>query len=202
MMLVDRDIRAAIERGDIEIDPFNEENLGTNSYDVTLASTLRTYKRNVLSPKGKHPRLDAWCGEVIEELDCKKPTETFDHQIHWKNGFVLEPNELYLASTVEHTKSLRHVPMLNGKSSIGRLGLSIHVTAGFGDVGFCGHWTMELFVIRPLRIYAGMKIAQLAWFLPSSEPDVPYHLKSSAKYASQGQDPQASLNHLNFKSEG
>lgn len=201
MMLVDRDIREAIDCQDIRITPFNNDHLGTNSYDVTLAPTLRTYKRTVVSPAGKHPRLDVYCDEVIQELDCRKPTETIENCIG-DNGFVLEPNELYLASTVEYTESLRHVPMLNGKSSLGRLGLSIHVTAGFGDVGFHGHWTMELFVIRPLRIYAGMKIAQLSWFIASGAPDTPYSHKLSAKYNNVSSVPQSSLMHLNFDKGG
>jgi replicative DNA helicase len=80
-------------------------------------------------------------------------------------------------------------------SSLGRLGLSIHVTAGTGDVGFRGHWTMELFVIQPLRIYAGMAIGQLLWFTANSEPDVSYDRKPSAKYGGAGPLPQASLMH-------
>jgi dCTP deaminase len=78
-----------------------------------------------------------------------------------KTGLILEPNTLYLARTVEYTKTYNYVPMLEGRSSIGRLGLFVHVTAGFGDVGFCGYWTLELFCVQPIRIYPDVEICQI-----------------------------------------
>lgn len=172
-VLVDRDIDAAMSTGSIVIEPFDPESLGTNSYDVHLADKLVVYDDIVLDVRAKDPR-----------------TRTM--HIHPTNGFLLRPGELYLASTVEYTESREHLPILNGKSSLGRLGLSIHVTAGTGDVGFRGHWTMELFVIRPLRVYAGMAIGQLLWFT-ANPPRVPYDHKRSAKYGGRDPDPQASL---------
>src|SRR6185436_15554262 len=76
-------------------------------------------------------------------------------------GLVLSPNQLYLARTVERTKTFNLVPMIEGRSSIGRMGLFVHVTAGFGDVGFCGFWTLEMFAIQPIRIYPGVPICQI-----------------------------------------
>jgi dCTP deaminase len=76
-------------------------------------------------------------------------------------GIVLEPGVLYLARTVEHTRTTGYVPMLEGRSSIGRLGLFIHITAGFGDVGFSGFWTLEMFCVKPIRIYPGVEIGQI-----------------------------------------
>jgi dCTP deaminase len=76
-------------------------------------------------------------------------------------GIVLQPNQLYLGRTVERTETRRLVPMIEGRSSIGRLGLFVHVTAGFGDVGFCGYWTLEMFAVQPVRIYAGVAICQI-----------------------------------------
>lgn len=197
-VLVDNDIMSALDEGSIIVEPFNREALGTNSYDVHLAPHLRTYKLNVIQPAQRHTRLDVCCDAIYEELDCRKQHETIDHEIG-PNGFVLEPGTLYLASTVEYTESHKHLPMLNGKSSMGRLGLSIHVTAGTGDVGFRGHWTMELFVVHPLRVYAGMAIGQLLWFTASDAPDTPYDLKQSAKYNNREARPQASEAWRNFE---
>lgn len=185
MILVDRDIRNARVAGDIVIEPWDDVCLGTNSYDVHLADTLVVHV--------------PWDDEGYRTvLDVRTPPRTRTHKIP-HDGFVLQPNVLYLASTVEYTETHRHVPVVNGKSSLGRLGLSIHVTAGFGDVGFRGHWTLELFVIEPLRIYAGMKIAQLVYHEPSGQPDVPYDRKPGAKYVNRDSIPQQSLSHLNFK---
>ena len=74
---------------------------------------------------------------------------------------MLDPNRLYLGRTVERTETHNLVPMLEGRSSIGRLGLFVHVTAGFGDVGFCGYWTLEMFAVQPVRIYPGVQICQI-----------------------------------------
>ena len=74
---------------------------------------------------------------------------------------MLQPNQLYLGRTVERTETHNLVPMIEGRSSVGRLGLFVHVTAGFGDVGFCGYWTLEMFAIQPIRIHAGVPICQI-----------------------------------------
>lgn len=185
-VLVDSEIKRAHDVGSIIIEPFDPKALGTNSYDVHLARTLKCYKvTKKMLGVAEHRTI---------ELDCRKPNETYDIEIP-DNGFVLLPNMLYLASTTEYTESHKHLPLLNGKSSIGRLGLSIHVTAGTGDVGFRGHWTMELFVVHALRIYAGMAIGQLLWLSTNEQPDVPYDLKKSAKYNNRDPLPQASRMH-------
>lgn len=187
MILVDRDIMAARERGEIVIDPFDRKALGTNSYDVHLAPTLKVY----------FPR---WRSDLV--LDCKHKKPPTEEIVIPPDGYVLEPEELYLASTIEYTESHAHVPMLNGKSSLGRLGLSIHVTAGSGDVGFLGHWTMEMFVIKRLRVYPWMPIGQLLWFAASGPPDVAYHSKPGAKYINRVAMPMASDMALNFDKPG
>jgi dCTP deaminase len=78
-----------------------------------------------------------------------------------QEGLVLTPNQLYLGRTIERTETHNYVPMIEGRSSIGRLGLFVHVTAGFGDVGFCGYWTLEMFAVQPIKIYPGVSICQL-----------------------------------------
>jgi dCTP deaminase len=77
------------------------------------------------------------------------------------DGLVLTPNQLYLGRTVERTETHNLVPMIEGRSSVGRLGLFVHVTAGFGDVGFSGYWTLEMFAVQPVKIYPGVPICQI-----------------------------------------
>ena len=176
MILTDKTINDEIIEGNIVIEPFNPNNLGTNSYDLTLSNSLVFYTELVLDSRKKNSSIPL----VIPD-----------------EGLVLQPGIVYLASTVEYTETLRHVPILMGKSSLGRLGLFVHVTAGFGDVGFKGHWTLELVCVQPLKIYAGMKIAQITYQDISEMPNVSYDKKEDAKYSNQGKDPVASKNYLN-----
>lgn len=170
MILVDNDILGAIADGAIKISPFYLEKLGTNSYDVHLSPNLLRVTHHT--------------------LDARQPCKTESITIP-DDGYVLQPNELYLASTIEYTESHLHLPIINGKSSIGRLGLCIHQTAGWGDVGFCGYWTLELSTIKPLRVHAGMPIAQIMW-QTAGTPNTPYGAKKSANYAGQKAEPQPS----------
>jgi len=172
MILSDSEILKNIESGDIVIEPFNKETLGSNSYDVHLSEHLATYE-------------DA-------ELDAKKHNKIKHFEIG-NEGFVLKPGELYLGSTLEHTETHKHVPFLEGKSSTGRLGIDIHATAGKGDVGFCGHWTLEISVSKPVRVYAGMPIGQLIYYVVEGETMNPYNKKESAKYADQKELPKESM---------
>ena len=139
------------------IDPFDPALLGPNSYNLRLHSDLLVYDTPVLDMKANNP--------------TKKLTIP-------EEGLVLEPGVLYLGRTIEYTKTTDCVPMLEGRSSIGRLGLFIHVTAGFGDVGFSGYWTLEMFCVHPIRIYAGVQLCQIFYHSIEGEFD-PY---SSKKY--------------------
>lgn len=125
---------------DIEIDPYSSERLNPNSYNLRLHNELLVYDSSVLDMK-----LD----NKTSKLEI--PTE----------GLELEPGKLYLGRTIERTRSDKLVPMLEGRSSIGRLGMFIHVTAGFGDVGFNGFWTLEIFVVQPLVIYPEVEVCQI-----------------------------------------
>jgi dCTP deaminase len=78
-----------------------------------------------------------------------------------EEGLLMEKDKLYLGRTLEYTETHGYVPMLEGRSSVGRLGLFVHITAGFGDVGFAGFWTLEMFCVQPVRIYAGVQICQI-----------------------------------------
>jgi len=161
MILSDKKIMEAIEQGNIVIEPFRPENLGTNSYDVHLGDTLAVYE---------HHELDAKSHNRIQYL--KIPQE----------GFVLQPGTLYLGVTEEYTETHHTVPFLEGKSSIGRLGIDIHATAGKGDVGFCNTWTLEISCVQPVRVYAGMPIGQLIYFKVEGDIEKYYNRKSNAKY--------------------
>lgn len=99
-------------------------------------------------------------GTVEEPLD-PKVDNPYVNMVIPEEGFILQPGELYLAQTHEYTETRNLVPVISGRSSTGRLGLHVHITAGYGDIGFKGHWTLELAVIRPLRIYPLLPIAQI-----------------------------------------
>lgn len=155
---------------DIFIDPFNENQLNPNSYNLKLHDELLVYEDKILDMKKNN---------TVKKI--KIPEE----------GLVLEPSKLYLGRTVEHTRTEKYVPMLEGRSSIGRLGLFVHVTAGFGDVGFNGFWTLEIFCVQPIRIYSGVEICQI--YYHSLEGD--YEKYTSSKY----QDNQGIQSSLLFK---
>jgi dCTP deaminase len=200
MILSDKQIRAARERREIIIEPWDDKSLGTNSYDVHLGETLMTY-----GPSRRPIGFDSWTDEngvpwtAPILLDAREETPVRAHKIG-PAGFVLRPGVLYLGVTQEYTETHKHVPFLDGKSSIGRLGITIHCTAGRGDVGFCNHWTMEIHVVEPIRVYAGMPIGQLIYF-ETGPVDIPYNKKSNAKYNERCDKPQPSRMWKNFDHE-
>lgn len=139
-MLTGPEILKQVKKGKIKIEPFNEKNLNPNSYNITLNDELLVYDCDI--------------------LDVKKSNPTKKIKIP-KSGLVLEPGKLYLGRTNEYTETDDFVPCIDGRSSVGRLGLFIHVTAGFGDVGFKGTWTLEIQCIQPIRIYPNLEIGQI-----------------------------------------
>ncbi|MCM1988649.1 dCTP deaminase [Oceanirhabdus seepicola] len=149
MILSGKEIKNRLGK-DIIIEPFNEEQLNPNSYNLKLHNKLLVYEENVLDMKKDNK---------VKEITI--PSE----------GLLLEPNKLYLGRTVEYTETDRLVPMLEGRSSIGRLGLFVHVTAGFGDVGFKGYWTLEIFCVQPIRIYPNVEICQVYYHNIEGEYD-------------------------------
>jgi dCTP deaminase len=147
MILSGSEIKARLGT-DIRIDPFNEDQLNPNSYNLRLHDELLVYE------------------EIV--LDMKRPNR-FRRILIPPEGLVLQPNQMYLGRTIEYTETRNLVPMLEGRSSIGRLGMFVHVTAGFGDVGFCGYWTLEMIAIQPIRIYPGVQVCQVFYHTVEGE---------------------------------
>jgi dCTP deaminase len=172
MILSDSRILEEIQKGTIVIDPFDVKNLGSNSYDVHLGKYLAMYNDTMLDAR-KHNKITHF--EIPDD------------------GYVLLPGYLYLGVTQEYTESHAHVPFLEGKSSTGRLGIDIHATAGKGDVGFCNAWTLEISCVQPVRVYAGMPIGQLIYFVTEGEIKNRYDNKQSAKYNSRTNKPVESM---------
>ena len=142
---------------DIIINPYDKNRINPNSYNLSLHDELIVYSETTLDMKRDNP---------YQKIQIPE------------DGLELEANRLYLGRTVEYTETKGLVPMLEGRSSVGRLGLFVHVTAGFGDVGFKGFWTLEIFCVQPIRIYAGVEICQI--YYHSIEGD--YENYSSGKY--------------------
>jgi dCTP deaminase len=178
MILTDKQILEEIENGNILIEPFDRKYLGSNSYDVHLGKYLAIYKEDLLDCK-RHNKVD-----YIEIPD---------------EGMILFPSRLYLGVTLEYTETHKQFPFLEGKSSIGRLGIDIHATAGKGDVGFSNYWTLEISVKQPVRVYHGMPIGQLIYFETSGDVLMPYNQKTSAKYTQRSEKPMESMMWKNFK---
>lgn len=156
MILTGPEIKARLGK-DVVIEPWDEKNLNPNSYNLRLSEDLMVYTEETLDMRKDNPA-----------TALKIPPE----------GLLLQPGRLYLGRTVEYTETRNLVPMLEGRSSIGRLGLFVHVTAGFGDVGFKGFWTLEMHCVHPIRIYAGVPICQV--FYHSIEGDIMEYV--SGKY--------------------
>ncbi|MEU5869274.1 MULTISPECIES: dCTP deaminase [unclassified Nonomuraea] len=151
MILTGPEIIQATGDGRIDISPFSLDQVNPNSYNVRLGDTLLTYP------------------DVV--VDAHEANRTQAVSIDEK-GFVLQPDELYLGHTVERVGSDVYVPLLFGRSSVGRLGLFVEITAPIGDIGFHGQWTLMLSPVRPLRVYPGMKIGQIMFFVSCGEIDL------------------------------
>ena len=157
MLLSGNRIRREMAKGNIVITPFEDGHINPNSVNLTLSNELVVYDDQVLDMATKEPSHKV----VIP-----------------KEGYLLRPDKLYLGRTNEYTETHGFVPMIEGRSSVGRLGMFIHVTAGFGDVGFCGYWTLEIFVVQPLIIYPDVEVCQI--YYHDIDPD--YDEYRSAKY--------------------
>ncbi|MDQ4064610.1 MAG: dCTP deaminase [Actinomycetota bacterium] len=189
MILSDRDIRAAIEAGQIGIEPFDPEDIQPSSVDLHVDRFFRTFSNS------RHPYIDVKIAmdDLTEVVEVKE-----------EEAFILHPGEFVLGSTAEYIRLPADlVARLEGKSSLGRLGLLIHSTAGVVDSGFEGHLTLELSNVAnlPITIYPNMKIGQLTFFRMTSPSEVPYGArKIGSKYQGQ-RGPTPSRYYENFLDE-
>ena len=177
-ILLKAQIIKEVKNGRIIIKPYDVEQLGPNSYDVRLSPILKIYSF-----------------EDSDHLDCKKdnPTKTIEIDEH---GYILQPGILYLGSTVEQVGSDFYIPMYEGRSSMARLGIQSHLSAGFGDVGFKTNWTLEICVPHKTKIYPYMRIGQI-YFHPVNETYNHCQYRYNGKYKKQ-KEAQASKSHLDF----
>ncbi|KAA9150342.1 dCTP deaminase [Amycolatopsis acidicola] len=148
MILTGTEIRRQVALGRIEIEPFEPAQVNPNSYDFRLGPTLLVYRNH--------------------ELDARAP-EPADEVAIPAGGFVLSPDRVYLGSTAERMGSDHYVPVIRGKSSLGRLGLFVNITADLIDIGSHNHWTLQFHAVQPLRIYPGMRIGQVTFWVPEGE---------------------------------
>ena len=178
-MLTGSKIRTERELGNISIEPFNESQLNPNSYNLRLHKNMKVY---LPSPDAEVDDNDDgnFLVDIPIELDAKKDNPVKEIVIP-KEGYVLQPGVLYIARTKEIVGSKEFVPCISGRSSIARLGIQVHVTAGFGDIGFQGTFTLEITVVHPVRVYPNMEICQL-YFEPA---DGPTDMKYNGKYLNQ-----------------
>lgn len=136
------EIDRLVKAGQLKIDPYDPKRLNPNSYNLRLSNELLVYTEVVLDMRREN---------AVEAITIPK------------EGLILQPGRLYLGSTIEYTETPGYVPVIEGRSSVGRLGLCVHVTAGFGDANFRGAWTLELTVVQPLRVYSGVEVCQIAY---------------------------------------
>jgi dCTP deaminase len=174
MILTGSKIRQAVLANDITISPFSDDNVNPNSYNFTLGDTLLVYKPGILDPK--------------------KVNQTFEITIP-EEGFIIEPDKVYLGHTLEVMGSNKYVPIIRGRSSTGRLGLFVHITADLIDIGSINQYTLMLHSVQPVKIYPGMKIGQVTFWEVSGDITL-YRGKYQGKMG-----PQASQIHKDFTSE-
>ena len=144
MILTGKEIQKEVKKGRIIIDPFNIEDVETNSYDFHIDNTLYTYKKNILDPTEENP---------LEEI--KIPP----------SGLILSPKKIYIGKTKEKIGSNYFVPIIKGRSSTGRLGIFVNITADLIDLGSIQRATLTIHVVQPVKIYPNTKIGQVTFWV-------------------------------------
>lgn len=168
-------IRQAIHSGKIFINPYDPKNINPNSYNLRIGNTIATIRPNrqgiFLEEPTNIPKEYNWV-----EIDLKEKVE-YDVSKIPEDGIMLQPDELYLVPTMERIHTDYYEPIITGRSSMGRLGISVHQEAGFGDIGFNGNMTLQLKVTYPTRIYPHFPMAQVYFLTPHGEIKDLYHGK-------------------------
>jgi dCTP deaminase len=179
MVLTGLEILNQIKLGSIFISDFDIKRLNPNSYNLRLHNELRVYKlidnlrQFNYSEKKSNPLQITACYSF---LDMKQKAETFPVEIP-EDGLILQPGVLYLGRTVEMTKTHGFVPQIEGRSSIARLGIDIHKTAGWGDDGFENFWTLEIVATHPVKIYPFIEVCQIIYMKTLGDASMKYHGK-------------------------
>jgi dCTP deaminase len=171
------------EAGKIVIDPFDPKNVGPNSVDLTLSPEIAWYVPREDEFKSGDPHVNP----VTEiHLDMQREPAVYRHNMSEGSGYLdLQPGRLYLGATNERAGSDHYVPCIEGRSSIARLGLMVHLTAGFGDLGFKGCWTLEMTALHPIRVYAGVRICQVFFDTIEGVVGQTYDKEHRGKYGEQ-----------------
>lgn len=175
-ILSDSALADAFNKGDIKINPWEPSQLNPTSYDLTLGDEITVYKDWVSFDETRKSRDGSDLVPVDRTLDVRKKPETVSWKIDPDQGWVLKPRIGYLMHTREIVTTSKYVPILDGKSSIGRLFLQVHATAGYGDPGFDGQYTLEVLVQHPIRVFPGMRICQIRFHTMEGELEKPYNL--------------------------
>ena len=186
MLLSDRDIRAEVESGRVRLEPYEPTMVQPSSIDVRLDRFFRVFENH------RYPHIDP----AQEQSELTREVEPVGDE-----PFILHPGEFVLGSTYEVVSLPDDVAArLEGKSSLGRLGLLTHSTAGFIDPGFTGHVTLELSNVAtlPIKLYPGMKIGQLCFFRLTSPSEHPYGSAASGSRYQDQRGPTPSRSHANF----
>jgi len=191
-----------VSNGKIIIEPFNKSFVGPNSIDITLANKLITYEHcEIRKIDGEYTVVPAKIFGYQEPIiDMAKENTTYELKIP-EEGLVLSPNILYLGSTNEKAGSDYYVPMYEGRSSMARLGIQSHVSAGFGDIFFKSNWTLEITVVHKTKIYPNCRIGQV-YFHEVNELERRDLIKMKKYYQGKYSDqigPQKSKSYLDFQ---
>jgi len=172
MVLTGLEIKKQVEEGNIYIDDFTIDRLNPNSYNLRLHNELKVYSAVTVPHdlRASAPR------GLTNFIDMKRQNETTTIEIP-ESGLILEPGILYLGRTMEFTKTNGFVPQIEGRSSIARLGIDIHKTAGWGDDGFENYWTLEIVATHPVQIYPFVDFCQIIYMKTFGDARIKYEGK-------------------------
>jgi len=178
MVLTGLEILAQVKIGSIYIDDFDIKRLNPNSYNLRLHNELKVYDmERICIESKKEPRS---YGRAVLDMKKMNPTKTL---IIPEEGLIIHPGELYLGRTFERTRTNGFCPQIEGRSSVARLGIDIHKTAGWGDDGFDNFWTLEIAATLPVRIYPFVEFCQIIYMKTFGDASMKY----KGKYQATGQ---------------
>jgi len=194
-ILIKKEIKAARKSGAIIIEPYTKKNVSVNSVDATLSKYLLTYEPVDVMFSDEFDSYIVVRKKPTAFIDMRKKNPVYQLEIP-EDGIILIPGILYLGSTVEQIGSTVFVPMYEGRSSMARLGIQSHISAGFGDMGFVSNWTLEITVVHPVKFYPGVRIGQVYFHKTavSAKGKDLYH----GKYNKQS-GPQSSKSYKDFE---